>query len=187
MKYQYKKVLVNFTVLLTILEFYQVMENRYNLEQGLLYYIVCEETVNGRILGDNVVVDVASDVQIKYLNKIAKQLDISPRDFVGSSKGAIGYTQFMPATWWQYKQDGNGDGVRDPRNPYDSIATAGFYIARLIALQDGNVAAALDVYSGEAALENPPSEGEKYSDRVLACVRGRASCPHSPLLANKAH
>ncbi len=171
-------------VLVTVIEFYQIIEKRYKLDNGLLYYMACEETVNGKILGDNVVVDVANDVQVRYLRKIAKQLGIDPKEFVGSPKGAIGYMQFMPATWWQYKQDGNGDGIRDPRDPYDSIATAGFYLARLIAIEDGNVAAALDVYSGEAALNSPPAEGEKYSDRVLACVRGQESCRHSPLLAN---
>ncbi|MGB9661704.1 MAG: peptidoglycan DD-metalloendopeptidase family protein [Moorellaceae bacterium] len=47
------------------------------------------------------------------------------RDMGPSSAGAIGFMQFMPGTWEQYKQDGDGDGRMDPYNPYDAIfATA---------------------------------------------------------------
>ncbi|WP_274428959.1 peptidoglycan DD-metalloendopeptidase family protein [Desulfolucanica intricata] len=38
-----------------------------------------------------------------------------------SSAGAIGFMQFMPSTWEYYKQDGNGDGIYDPDNPWDAI------------------------------------------------------------------
>ncbi|TWE30373.1 lytic murein transglycosylase [Prauserella muralis] len=38
---------------------------------------------------------------------------------------AVGPTQFIPATWARYGADGNGDGVRDPNNIFDStVATA---------------------------------------------------------------
>ncbi|QGP93362.1 Peptidase family M23 [Neomoorella glycerini] len=45
-------------------------------------------------------------------------------DMKTSSAGAIGFMQFMPATWEQYKQDGDGDGRMDPYNPYDAIFAA---------------------------------------------------------------
>ncbi|WP_338826327.1 hypothetical protein MTBGP_11360 [Moorella thermoacetica] len=46
------------------------------------------------------------------------------RDMGPSSAGAIGFMQFMPGTWGQYKQDGDGDGRMDPYNPYDAIFAA---------------------------------------------------------------
>jgi murein DD-endopeptidase MepM/ murein hydrolase activator NlpD len=41
-----------------------------------------------------------------------------------SEAGAIGLMQFMPATFEQYKQDGDSDGVYDPHNPRDAIYSA---------------------------------------------------------------
>jgi Transglycosylase SLT domain len=45
-----------------------------------------------------------------------------------SSAGAVGWMQFMPATWTQYAVDANGDGVKDPFNPADAIFTAARYL-----------------------------------------------------------
>jgi murein DD-endopeptidase MepM/ murein hydrolase activator NlpD len=41
-----------------------------------------------------------------------------------SDAGAVGLMQFMPATFEQYKQDGDNDGVYDPYNPWDAIYSA---------------------------------------------------------------
>lgn len=41
-----------------------------------------------------------------------------------SPAGAIGLAQFMPEVWEQYGLDGNGDGRRDPTDPYDAIVSA---------------------------------------------------------------
>ena len=41
-----------------------------------------------------------------------------------SSAGALGYCQFMPATWAQYGVDGDGDGVADPSNYHDCLPAA---------------------------------------------------------------
>ncbi len=46
-----------------------------------------------------------------------------------SSAGAIGWMQFMPATWAEWGTDGNGDGVADPWNPDDAILSAARYLA----------------------------------------------------------
>ena len=46
-----------------------------------------------------------------------------------SSAGAIGWMQFMPATWEVYGVDANGDGVRDPYNPEDAIHAAARYLS----------------------------------------------------------
>jgi Transglycosylase SLT domain/Peptidase family M23 len=45
-----------------------------------------------------------------------------------SSAGALGWMQFMPATWDQYGVDGNHDGVADPYNPVDAIFAAARYL-----------------------------------------------------------
>ena len=45
-----------------------------------------------------------------------------------SSAGAVGWMQFMPATWAAYGVDANGDGVRDPADPEDAIHAAARYL-----------------------------------------------------------
>jgi soluble lytic murein transglycosylase-like protein len=46
-----------------------------------------------------------------------------------SSAGALGWMQFMPATWEGYGVDANGDGVADPYNPEDAIFAAAGYLS----------------------------------------------------------
>ncbi len=46
-----------------------------------------------------------------------------------SSAGALGWMQFMPATWEMYGVDANGDGVNDPNNPEDAIYAAAGYLS----------------------------------------------------------
>jgi murein DD-endopeptidase MepM/ murein hydrolase activator NlpD len=45
-----------------------------------------------------------------------------------SSAGALGWMQFMPATWKMYGVDANQDGKRDPYNPVDAIFAAARYL-----------------------------------------------------------
>jgi murein DD-endopeptidase MepM/ murein hydrolase activator NlpD len=45
-----------------------------------------------------------------------------------SSAGAVGWMQFMPATWKMYGVDANKDGKRDPYNPVDAIFAAARYL-----------------------------------------------------------
>ena len=45
-----------------------------------------------------------------------------------SSAGALGWMQFMPATWRAYGVDANGDGTKDPYNPVDAIFAAARYL-----------------------------------------------------------
>ncbi|UJA20716.1 transglycosylase SLT domain-containing protein [Thermoleophilia bacterium SCSIO 60948] len=47
---------------------------------------------------------------------------------VTSYAGAVGWMQFMPATWEAYGVDANGDGKRDPYNPVDAICGAANYL-----------------------------------------------------------
>ena len=45
-----------------------------------------------------------------------------------SSAGALGWMQFMPATWKAYGTDANRDGRKDPFNPVDAIFAAARYL-----------------------------------------------------------
>ena len=45
-----------------------------------------------------------------------------------SSAGALGWMQFMPATWKAYGTDANGDKRKDPYNPVDAIFAAARYL-----------------------------------------------------------
>ena len=51
------------------------------------------------------------------------------RNMGPSSAGAIGWMQFMPATWLEWGVDANGDGVADPWNAADAIYSAARYLA----------------------------------------------------------
>ncbi|HEY4277542.1 MAG TPA: lytic murein transglycosylase [Conexibacter sp.] len=50
------------------------------------------------------------------------------RNLSVSTAGALGWMQFMPATWDTYGVDANGDGVKDPYNPVDAIFAAARYL-----------------------------------------------------------
>ena len=45
-----------------------------------------------------------------------------------SSAGALGWMQFMPASWEMFGVDGNQDGLKDPYNPVDAIFAAARYL-----------------------------------------------------------
>ena len=45
-----------------------------------------------------------------------------------STAGALGWMQFMPATWASYGVDANSDGRKDPYNPVDAIFAAARYL-----------------------------------------------------------
>ena len=53
-----------------------------------------------------------------------------------SSAGALGWMQFMPATWKQYGVDANGDERKDPYNPVDAIFSAARYLRAAGAEED---------------------------------------------------
>ncbi len=53
-----------------------------------------------------------------------------------SSAGALGWMQFMPASWEAYGVDANNDGRKDPYNPVDAICAAGRYLKAAGAEED---------------------------------------------------
>jgi murein DD-endopeptidase MepM/ murein hydrolase activator NlpD len=50
------------------------------------------------------------------------------RNLSVSSAGAVGWMQFMPATWRQWGLDADHDGQANPYSPVDAIFTAGRYL-----------------------------------------------------------
>ena len=55
-----------------------------------------------------------------------------------STAGALGWMQFMPATWSMYGTDANHDGKRDPYNPVDAIFATARYLKAAGGEQDIN-------------------------------------------------
>ena len=66
-----------------------------------------------------------------------------------SSAGAVGWMQFMPATWMQYGVDALDSGYADPYNPVDAIFAAARYLRAAGAASD--LPAAIFAYNHSAA------------------------------------
>ena len=82
-----------------------------------------------------------------------------------SSAGAVGWMQFMPATWAAYGTDGNEDGRKDPYNPVDAIFAAARYLKA--ANYENDVRAAIWAYN----------HADWYVDSVLLRARLIAGVP----------
>lgn len=61
-----------------------------------------------------------------------------------SPAGAQGLAQFMPLTWAGEGVDGDGDGIRDPFNPADAIASQASFMCKLHAAVTGDKSLAGD-------------------------------------------
>ncbi|MCP3685104.1 MAG: transglycosylase SLT domain-containing protein [bacterium] len=116
-----------------------------------LYFV---ESSNGKLLGKYRIGDVLGEnsTQRKYFNKIrntwAPHLNLDTRC---SSSGAMGVMQIMPATFFVYAQDGDGDGIKDPMNPLDSLATAAYYCSRSFYRKGKSVKGMLMAYNRDRA------------------------------------
>ncbi len=77
-----------------------------------------------------------------------------------SYAGAVGWMQFMPSTWAVYGVDADGDGDKDPNDPYDSIFAAARYL------------------SASGMPENPEGAifAYNHADWYVADVMARAAC-----------
>jgi soluble lytic murein transglycosylase-like protein len=87
------------------------------------------------------------------------------RNLSVSSAGAVGWMQFMPATWEMYGVDANGDRRKDPYNPVDAIFAAARYLRAAGAGED--LKAAIWAYN----------HADWYVEDVLARARGIAALP----------
>jgi membrane-bound lytic murein transglycosylase B len=136
---------------------FQKIGSRYGISPYLLLAISIVESQKGELQGRHEVKKVVNNTQLKFLRKIAAHTGRDISKFKGSYAGAMGYMQIMPSTFYTYGQDGNGDGVKDPLDPIDSLATAAYFLAHKIALKDNNIAAALKKYNNSGV----------YSRKVL--------------------
>ena len=82
-----------------------------------------------------------------------------------SSAGALGWMQFMPASWEAYGVDGNRDGLKDPYNPVDAIFAAARYLRAAGA--DTDLRAAIFAYN----------HADWYVDSVILRARYIAGLP----------
>jgi len=85
------------------------------------------------------------------------------RNLSVSSAGAVGWMQFMPATWRTYGVDADGDGRADPYSPADAIHSAARYLRASGAPADWSRAIFAYNHAGW------------YVDRVLARARKYAN------------
>jgi membrane-bound lytic murein transglycosylase B len=136
---------------------FQAAGRKYGVSPYLLQAIGNVESQHGELLGKYTVSEVADATQLIFLRKIARHTGRDISEFKGSYAGAMGYMQIMPSTFHAYAQDGDNDGIRDPLNPYDSLATAAYFLARTLARKD-TMRAALKKYNNS----------EVYCDKVLA-------------------
>ena len=142
-------------------EDFQEMGRKYGVVPYLLQAIATVESRNGELLGKYKVRDVINETQLRYLKKIARQTERALLEFEGSRAGAMGYMQIMPSTFYLYGQDGNSDGIRDPLDPYDSLATAAYFLARTLAVKNNSLRATLKKYNNSSV----------YCDKVLALYK----------------
>jgi Transglycosylase SLT domain len=84
-----------------------------------------------------------------------------------STAGAVGWMQFMPATWVRYGVDAVKAGYADPANPVDAIFAAARYLHAAGASH--NIAQAIFAYN----------HSKEYVDSVLLRARLIASFPRS--------
>jgi len=139
---------------------FQTFGKRYGISPYLLQAVSVVESQKGELMGKYEIRKVVDSTQLKFLKKIARHTGRSLSEFKGSYAGAMGYMQIMPATFYGYAQDGDGDGVKDPLNHYDSLATAAYYLARNIA-KKSSTRAALRRYNNSAS----------YCNKVLKLYR----------------
>jgi murein DD-endopeptidase MepM/ murein hydrolase activator NlpD len=98
-----------------------------------------------------------------------------------SPVGAQGLAQFIPGTWVGEGVDGDGDGIRDPFNPADAIASQASFMCKLLAavstdrgLMGDPLALALAAYNaGLGAVQKyagvpPYAETQNYVRRILS-------------------
>lgn len=62
--------------------------------------------------------------------KILQSGDVEPAFMLGSWAGAMGHTQFMPTSWWDFAVDFDGDGKKNiwGDDPADGLASAANYL-----------------------------------------------------------
>ncbi|MGE5335935.1 MAG: lytic murein transglycosylase [Nitrososphaerota archaeon] len=103
-----------------------------------------------------------------------------------SSAGAVGWMQFLPASWEQFGLDANGDGKKDPYNPVDAICAAAHYLK--LAGGDKDLYQAIFAYNHadwyvQEVLLYARAYGRLPSD-LVGSLTGLTEGAHFPVAAN---
>ncbi|MGN6255973.1 MAG: lytic murein transglycosylase [Solirubrobacterales bacterium] len=103
-----------------------------------------------------------------------------------SSAGAVGWMQFLPASWEQFGLDANGDGKKDPYNPVDAICAAAHYLK--LAGGDHDLYKAIFAYNHadwyvQEVLLYARAYGRLPSD-LIGSLTGLTEGAHFPIAAN---
>ncbi len=119
------------------------VEGRYGVDRHILTAIWGLESAYGKVLGDYNPVDVLSsfafegrrtafgETQLFALLDLLKDGHIKINQLKGSWAGAMGMTQFIPATFRDYAVDFDGDGNKDLwTNKADALGSAAHYLSR---------------------------------------------------------
>lgn len=99
-----------------------------------------------------------------------------------SSAGAIGWMQFLPATWAAYGVDGDGDGDKDPDDPWDAIHAAANYLRASGAPEDWR--SAIFAYNhADWYVAEVLAAAKEYAEGGGAAVGGCAAAPPNERIA----
>ncbi len=103
-----------------------------------------------------------------------------------STAGALGWMQFMPATWQTYGVDANSDGRKDPYNPVDAICAAARYLKAAGGQSDLREAIFAynhaDWYVDEVLLY--ANQYGRLPDSLISSLTGLTEGAHFPVAAN---
>ncbi|HQP32264.1 MAG TPA: lytic murein transglycosylase [Deltaproteobacteria bacterium] len=68
--------------------------------------------------------------ELGALMDLARAIDMDPCEIRGSYAGAVGPAQFIPSSFQSLGVDGDSDGIRDPFNMVDAMASIANYLKR---------------------------------------------------------
>ena len=120
------------------------IEAEYGVEAEVVVAVWGLESAYGTFRGDTLILGALAtlaydgrraaffEAQLIAALRIVANGDVTVAGMVGSWAGAMGHTQFMPSSWWDYAVDFTGDGKRDiwGDDPADALASTANYLAR---------------------------------------------------------
>ncbi len=153
-------------------------EERYGVPSEYILGIMGVETIYGRNLGKDRVLDALTTLAFDYPRRSAyftEELEnflvmvrdegIDPMEPRGSFAGAMGLGQFMPGSFLKWAVDHNYDGRRDLWNPDDAIGSIANYFSEH-GWQRGEPVVTQAIVQGEVSL--PTGYDKQYSLAELA-------------------
>ncbi|MBN2629968.1 MAG: lytic murein transglycosylase [Rhodobacteraceae bacterium] len=118
------------------------IEAEYGVDRHVVAAIWGLESAYGAVRGDTPTIEALAtlaydarrtaffEAQLLAALKILAQGDVTLDAMRGSWAGAMGHTQFMPTSWWEFAVDFTGDGKRDiwGDDPADALASTAHYL-----------------------------------------------------------